>query len=179
MIKYILIIVVLLLFTSVLFMSTSESDSDELITTVDISLAISPEKSDTAEISNKNKDGVPIEIISKCPSVGEVVFSHLEHSEDFEIECVECHHEMEAKNITIPHEEYFDESWINCKSCHDKPDTEEMVAHACSTCHNSHPVNIADKMISKKVAIHKKCWECHDSGTSVEASESCVTCHVK
>ena len=175
MIKYILIIVALLVFTSVIFMSPTEN---KFYTADDVSFAISNENQDTTDLS-KSKNEVPDEIVSECPPVGEVIFPHREHFEDYEIECSECHHEMNAKSIDLPHEEYFDESWVDCKDCHDKPKSEEMVAHACSNCHDSQPINIADAMISKKVAIHNNCWGCHETGTGVEASESCVTCHIK
>ena len=178
MVKYGIIIVLLMALTAALLIPISESDIEVPISAVDISSAIALEKADNTDLSKGNEE-IPDEITSECPSVGEVVFPHREHYEDFEIECVECHHEMDAKNIDIPHEEYFNDFWIDCKVCHDKPESEEMIAHTCSSCHNSKPINIADEMISKKVAIHKNCWGCHESGTSVEASESCVTCHVK
>ncbi|MDX1701953.1 MAG: cytochrome c3 family protein, partial [Melioribacteraceae bacterium] len=112
-------------------------------------------------------------------SAGTVTFPHLYHYEDEGIECVECHHEMNAQNIDIPHEEYFEDFWIDCGVCHSNNVEGEIVAHACSDCHNSNPSNIADEMISKKVAIHINCWECHEVGTGVEASESCEYCHIR
>ena len=181
MIKYSLIIVVLLALTSALLIptTTTEDIPTESIARVDITSAIikTRTEADTTTTSNGEKE-IPEEIDYES-SVGDVNFPHQMHFEDEEIECVECHHEMNAKNINIPHEEYFDDFWIDCKTCHDKPESEEMVAHACSSCHNSEPVNIADEMISRKVAIHKNCWGCHETGTSLEASESCSTCHTK
>ena len=181
MIKYSLIIVALLALTSALLIPTTtiEINKAEPISIVDITSEITNTytEADTTKISNGEKE-IPEEIIYES-SVGEVIFLHQLHYEDEEIECVECHHEMNAKNINIPHEEYFDEFWIDCAACHDREEEGEMVAHACSDCHNSNPVNIADEMISRKVAIHENCWGCHETGTSLEASESCSTCHTK
>ncbi|MDX1700601.1 MAG: hypothetical protein R3250_08295, partial [Melioribacteraceae bacterium] len=67
--------------------------------------------------NEKDSSNIPDEIISES-SAGTVSFPHLYHYEDEEIECVECHHEMNAQNIDIPHEEYFEDFWIKCYECH-------------------------------------------------------------
>ena len=60
-------------------------------------------KADTSEI--------PEEI--KFPStVGGVLFPHQMHIDDLEIECVECHHQINAKILVTPHSDYFKSSWI-------------------------------------------------------------------
>ncbi len=176
MTKSALSITTLLVLTSAILFSTTTKDIEEVPATHGWLVTTAGEQDATD--SPKDSIEIPSEIISEA-SVGEVVFPHLEHYEDFEIKCVECHHEMNAKNINIPHEEYFDDFWINCEGCHINTESKEMIAHACSNCHNSHPTSIADEMISKKVAIHKNCWRCHDLGTGLEASESCAICHVK
>ncbi len=110
-------------------------------------------------------------------SVGDVVFNHQKHVQERSIECVECHHQVNAKKLETPHPDYFKSSWINCKICHSKSETTIQKAYACSGCHPANPINIADETLSAKVVIHKKCWKCHQAGTGKEASKACESCH--
>jgi hypothetical protein len=121
-------------------------------------------------------DSDTVEIRTPSP-VGEVVFPHLEHIEDFEIECQECHHEITAAALNMPHEEYFEDFWIECGVCHHDEEEPERTAMPCSDCHGETPKGAADQTLSSKVAIHKSCWECHDVGTGAEASGECAFCH--
>lgn len=110
-------------------------------------------------------------------SVGEVVFEHQKHIQERSIECVECHHQINAKKLETPHPDYFKSSWINCEICHSKSGKAEQKAYACSGCHRANPINIADETLSAKVVTHKQCWKCHQVGTAKEASEGCGFCH--
>jgi hypothetical protein len=114
----------------------------------------------------------------RTPStIGEVIFPHLWHIEDFEIECQECHHEIRATALHMPHEEYFEDFWIECGVCHKSDGPPEGGAMACSDCHHERPNGIADQTLSSKVVIHQNCWDCHDIGTGAEASAECSFCH--
>lgn len=107
--------------------------------------------------------------------VGEVVFPHRIHVEDFELECVVCHHEVDAKSLDTPHEEYFDDFWIRCGECHhDQTSVNEV--RSCSACHHASS-DIADQTLSAKVVIHRSCSQCHEIGTGAEAGASCTACH--
>ncbi|MDX1740962.1 MAG: cytochrome c3 family protein [Rhodothermales bacterium] len=106
----------------------------------------------------------------------EPVFDHEFHIDDVELECTECHHEADAAALTTPHEEYFEDLWITCSSCH-RGEEDAVGPQACVECHPRTPIGIADQTVSAKVATHLSCWECHDSGTGVEASENCSFCH--
>ncbi|OGU76601.1 MAG: hypothetical protein A2V93_00630 [Ignavibacteria bacterium RBG_16_34_14] len=117
------------------------------------------------------------EEISFPSSVGKVVFPHQLHIEDLEIECVECHHQINAKELKTPHFEYFKSSWIKCEICHTETEQVKQKVFNCSECHHSSPANIADETLSSKVVIHKSCWECHEVGTGSDASETCSGCH--
>lgn len=110
-------------------------------------------------------------------SAGEVVFPHLEHIDDFGIECQECHHEVNATALNMPHEKYFDDFWIECGVCHHDGDEPEQGPIACSSCHHERPNGVSDQTLSSKVVIHKNCWECHDIGTGADASGECSFCH--
>lgn len=110
-------------------------------------------------------------------AIGAAVFPHDEHVEDFEIDCVECHHETNAAPLRFPHEDYFDDFWIDCRICHHEQAPDAMGPRACSECHHTSNGNIADQTLSAKVVIHKNCWECHDTGTGAEASAACTDCH--
>ena len=45
--------------------------------------------------------------------VGEVTFPHEMHFDDLDISCEECHHEINAARLEMPHEDYFDDFWID------------------------------------------------------------------
>ncbi len=127
--------------------------------------------------SAQDTTDVPSEIISPS-SAGEVVFPHLQHTEEFDVACEDCHHETNAAELNMPHDDYFDDFWIDCKICHHEGGSGKLQAQACSKCHLSNPANIADETLSSKVVIHKNCWECHEAGTGKEASENCQMCHI-
>lgn len=111
--------------------------------------------------------------------VGAVKFDHEYHIDKQQIECSVCHHETNARALKMPHKDYFDDFWIDCTICHKSGKTTPGDPQACSTCHHKSPANIADETLSAKVAVHKKCWECHDAGKGEAASKGCVTCHAK
>jgi hypothetical protein len=104
-------------------------------------------------------------------------FPNEKHAGEFGVECVKCHHETNAKPLSIPHMDYFDDLWINCGTCHHKAGAEALGPQACSTCHHSQNGDVADETLSAKVVIHKNCWSCHEVGTGANASASCKTCH--
>ncbi len=104
------------------------------------------------------------------------VFDHDFHVDDLDLECNECHHEAAASPFDTPHEEYFEDLWITCETCHSEEGV-DLGPRACVDCHPRSPSGIADQTVSLKVATHRSCWSCHDSGTGVEASESCASCH--
>ena len=110
-------------------------------------------------------------------SVGEVMFTHQIHVQDRAIKCVECHHQIDAKQFKTPHPDYFKSSSINCDVCHNQSERIKQKAYVCSECHRTNPINIADETLSAKIVIHKKCWNCHQVGTGKEASAGCEKCH--
>jgi hypothetical protein len=121
---------------------------------------------------------VPAEITIPS-SVGEVTFRHQAHFKDRAIECVQCHHQINARTLNTPHPDYLKSSWINCKVCHEEPGKAKakQKVYACSECHRAVPANIADETLSAKVVVHRQCWKCHDVSTAKEASKSCELCH--
>ena len=110
-------------------------------------------------------------------SVGEVIFKHKEHVQDRAIKCVECHHQISAKQLKTPHPNYFKSSAINCGNCHGESEKTRQKAYTCSECHRTTPVNIADETLSAKVVVHKQCWTCHQVGAGKDASKGCEECH--
>lgn len=128
------------------------------------------------QLSKTDTSRIPEDI--EFPSnVGEVSFPHQFHIDDLELECVECHHQINAKILVTPHADYFKSSWINCEICHNESGQIEQKIFTCSECHHPGPENIADETLSSKVVIHKNCWNCHEVGTGVEASATCNGCH--
>ncbi len=119
----------------------------------------------------------PPKEIRIAASVGEVTFRHEAHFKERGIQCVECHHQINARKLQTPHPDYLKSSWINCQVCHDEAGKTKQDFYACSTCHHTTPANVADETLSAKVVVHKQCWKCHAAGTAKEASASCASCH--
>jgi DnaJ-class molecular chaperone len=109
-------------------------------------------------------------------AVGDVCFPHKMHRK---MGCKECHHQYQAEALETPHPDYLTSSWKSCQTCHSEESAQQKRSRRCSSCHFSDPDNIADETPSSKVAHHKSCWKCHDSGTGAEASAGCADCHIK
>jgi hypothetical protein len=114
-------------------------------------------------------------VITFESSVGDVSFPHKVHQK---MGCQKCHHQIHAKDLVTPHDEYLTYSWVSCRDCHDESQN-DSVYYGCAKCHHSNLENIADETLSAKVVVHKSCWKCHLSGTGVKASERCSFCHEK
>jgi hypothetical protein len=161
MIRYVLTVV------SVIILFAASLPSDAAPSKAVVSKAV-PNKAATLEMPSE---------INIPSSVGEVVFRHQMHVRDLGIKCVDCHHQINAKQLNTPHPDYFGSSWINCKTCHDESAKIERKAYMCSECHQTRPKNIVDETLSAKVVIHKQCWKCHAVSTGKEASNGCEKCH--
>mgnify|MGYP001821490101 FL=1 len=107
--------------------------------------------------------------------LGDVHFPHRLHQK---MGCQKCHHQIHAKDLITPHDEYLTYSWVNCRDCHDESQNHSAY-YGCDKCHHSNLENIADETLNAKVVVHKSCWKCHLSGTGSEASERCSYCHMK
>jgi hypothetical protein len=114
-------------------------------------------------------------VITFESSVGQVMFPHRVHQK---MGCQKCHHQIHAKDLITPHDEYLTYSWVNCRDCHDESQNHSTY-YGCRKCHHSNLENIADETLNAKVVVHKSCWKCHLSGTGVEASERCHFCHLE
>lgn len=115
-------------------------------------------------------------VITFESSLGDVRFPHKVHQK---MGCKNCHHQIHAKTLDTPHEEYLTYSWVNCQDCHDADTAISTSYYGCDHCHHSNLENIADETLTAKVVIHKSCWNCHLSGTGAEASERCSFCHAQ
>ncbi len=111
------------------------------------------------------------------PMMGGLIFDHEEHTEELDLECDDCHHEINAGPLDFPHEEYFHDLWIDCDTCHREAGSPDLEPQSCYECHDTKLRDIADEHLSPKVILHQNCWECHEVETGVEASESCALCH--
>lgn len=116
------------------------------------------------------------ETVRWSSAVGEVVFAHQRHAEEYGAECVTCHHETVAADLAVPHPDYFDGFWVDCKGCH-TGGAAPAVEGKCVTCHPERLSGLNQEMSTAKVAIHRSCWGCHDRGTGAEASKQCAFCH--
>lgn len=118
----------------------------------------------------------PPEAIRWASPIGEVVFAHLRHAEEYGAECVSCHHETVAANLEVPHPTYFEDFWVDCKVCHTGSAT-PAVQGKCVACHPERASGLNLEMPTVKVAIHRNCWGCHDRGTGAESAKQCGFCH--
>lgn len=107
-------------------------------------------------------------------ATGDVHFPHKRHQR---MRCKRCHHQIHARELETPHDEYLEVSWIQCQMCHAEDSEFGDTYFKCSGCHHAEPESIVDETISSKVVIHKSCWKCHKTGTGVEASKECSYCH--
>ena len=129
----------------------------------------------TATAPDSATPGGPPETWTFPSHVGEVRFPHAMHVEELELECTECHHDVQAPELHSPHPQYFEEGRIECQTCHHMgpaPSTSKQ----CTSCHHRSS-NIRERIPSAKVALHQTCGNCHEIGTGAEASQSCTTCH--
>jgi len=115
-------------------------------------------------------------VITFESSVGSVHFPHKVHQK---MGCKNCHHQIHAKELITPHDEYLGYSWVSCKDCHNPGYETDGSYYGCAACHHSNLENIADETLNAKVVVHKNCWKCHASGTGAEASKECSFCHQK
>jgi len=123
-------------------------------------------------------DTPEIPVVKSFPSsVGEVTFTHETHIKDRGIQCVECHHQINAKKLNTPHPSYFNSAAAKCEVCHNESEKAKQKAYTCSGCHRTNPTGIADETLSAKVVVHKQCWKCHQVGTGKDASSACQLCH--
>lgn len=107
-------------------------------------------------------------------AIGDVHFPHTRHQK---MKCKRCHHQIHARELETPHDDYLEVSWIKCQMCHETDSEFGDTYFKCSGCHHSEPESITDETISSKVVIHQNCWKCHKSGTGVKASKGCSYCH--
>ena len=99
--------------------------------------------------------------IYKSNRKGPVRFSHLDHSESYDVACTECHHDyQDGKNV-----------W-----------KEGDPVKKCFVCHN--PLKNEGDVKKLKLAFHKNCKYCHKDlakkGISKDAPyKKCNDCHEK
>jgi hypothetical protein len=129
--------------------------------------------SDKPATAARSASSLPDVIVFES-ELGDVHFPHKRHQK---MRCKRCHHQIHARELDTPHEEYFVASWIQCQGCHDEHSEFGDSYFKCSGCHHAEPESIIDETISSKVVIHESCWKCHKSGTGVTASEGCSYCH--
>jgi hypothetical protein len=142
----------------------------------------------------------PVRVLLKNKG-GNVIFSHLEHQRDYQIECEECHHDKKVDGVVsrgdtvkcgLCHPASFDEQYISshmdafpddsyCVRCHhmeyqgaQKFNHEEHEEYAdCYDCHHDEDIEPEPQ----------KCSNCHkeDSGQLISmrtaGHERCETCH--
>jgi len=131
------------------------------------------EKTKDTDVTKPKKKPIPREILFESPT-GDVLFPHRLHMKN---KCSTCHHQIRAKDLESPHEEYLESTWIDCHQCHKTDPDTDNVYYTCNNCHHAHPDSIRDETLSPKVVVHESCWKCHEAGTGPQASARCSYCH--
>ncbi len=138
------------------------------------------EEESASEVIEAEGGGTALTVEPRPSSImGDLIFDHVAHVEDMEIECDECHHETNAVPLDSPHEEYFYDLWVDCGACHHDSSSADLKPRSCYECHDTKIRDIADERLSSKVILHKNCWTCHEVETGLEASQSCELCHAR
>ena len=108
---------------------------------------------------------IPEEIIFdsdvyKSNRKGPVTFSHMNHAEDYELECSECHHEyQDGKNIWKE-----GDTVKKCSSCHD-PSKRQGNARKLSVAYLKNCKGCHKRLVREQGstdAPYKKCYDCHE-----------------
>lgn len=144
-----------------------------LVALLAVSVSAFSQTGDATEPAEQASAPLPDVIVFES-ALGDVHFPHTRHQK---MRCKRCHHQIHARELDTPHEEYFVASWIKCQNCHETDSEFGDSYFKCSGCHHAEPESIIDETISSKVVIHESCWKCHKSGTGVKASEGCSYCH--
>ncbi len=103
-------------------------------------------------------------------------FSHEQHVHQQHLQCIECHHEIDAARLDTPHDAYLSASGIDCRVCH-QGTSRRHEPQTCANCHPITPTDVADETLSAKVVIHRTCWRCHPTSDGATAADGCGTCH--
>ncbi|NDV19431.1 cytochrome C [Pseudodesulfovibrio sp. JC047] len=110
---------------------------------------------------------------------GKVVFSHLVHHRDYQIECGRCHHDRPGESIAKPGEA------LACGSCHPNEFNQEFADnHMDSFPDESYCVRCHHREFDSLIFDHEAheeyasdCAECHH-GTDIEPEpQKCSNCH--
>ncbi|WP_243547180.1 cytochrome c3 family protein [Pseudodesulfovibrio tunisiensis] len=121
---------------------------------------------------------MPVRILFKNNG-GKVIFSHLVHHRDYQIDCAQCHHDRKP----MPHGK--DDETMACGSCHPTEfDDDYMAAHMdsfpdetyCVRCHHTeYGEVIFDHEAHKDYA--SDCYDCHHGKEIEPEPQKCANCH--
>nr|WP_321257249.1 cytochrome c3 family protein [uncultured Pseudodesulfovibrio sp.] len=111
---------------------------------------------------------------------GKVIFSHLVHHRDYQINCVQCHHEKGTDEMTME-----DNKALDCGSCHPNEFNEEYINNHmdsfpnesyCVRCHHTeYEAVIFDHEEHKDYA--DDCYDCHHGKEIEPEPQKCANCH--
>ena len=144
-----------------------------------------------------NTRDVPVKVLLDNKG-GYVVFDHKQHIEEYDLNCISCHHTEEGDNEPLPcgtcHVKEFNEEFVDthmddfsdpstCVKCHhteftdlnfDHDEHEEYADQDCQACHHSEDIEPEPT----------NCSDCHDSEDTPEmpslkkaAHQRCMDCH--
>ncbi len=77
------------------------------------------------------------------------LFDHQTHSEDFGLDCIDCHHTYTEDDPGEP--------------------------EACGVCHN--PEAEGENMPGREAAFHEQCISCHEASEVIPGGSDCAGCH--
>jgi hypothetical protein len=141
----------------------------------------------------------PVRLMFKTVG-GNVLFDHQTHSDDYDLECMTCHHTYvqgetdnpvsceschQADSEFVPamgdngnfdHDVHSEDYGISCNDCHHNYYEEDGgEPELCSDCHEP---GVSDEyMLGRTEAFHQQCIGCHEDNGVTPGQTDCASCH--
>jgi len=129
-------------------------------------------------VQSDQKQPMPVRILFKNNG-GKVIFSHLVHHRDYQIECAKCHHDKEQAVISK------NDSALACGSCHPNEFNENFINdHVDSFPDESYCVRCHHTEYGEVIFNHDEhteyasdCYDCHHGKEIEPEPQNCANCH--
>ncbi|RWU04061.1 cytochrome C [Pseudodesulfovibrio sp. S3] len=121
---------------------------------------------------------MPVRILFKNNG-GKVIFSHLTHHRDYQIDCAQCHHDRQSAPVTE------NDSALACGSCHPNEFNEQFVTEHIdsfkdeSYCVRCHHVEYSSVNFDhdEHTGFASDCSDCHHGAEIEPEPQKCTNCH--
>jgi len=131
-------------------------------------------------VQTGNTSKIPVRVLLKNKG-GNVIFSHLAHQRDYQLECSQCHHDKKVDGVVSQGDT------VKCESCHPASFDEQYVsthmnafpdASYCTRCHHQEYQGAKfDHDAHQDYA--NDCYDCHHDESIEPEPQKCSNCHKK